>query len=158
MNIRTSVCLTAILLTGCTSHGERVAQQQLEISGPQSLRIGAACTRSQGWQAPELVTETEVRGRGPVAVNVSAVKHPISVAELGPGVGYCIPPGGVYPHGYYTMNCAKDSDCPAGSRCDDVQCRISCTDDHDCLQPSTCGAPIGGVRFCFCVSCAGQTH
>jgi hypothetical protein len=110
--------------------------------------VGDPCSPEDGWlPAPYATT---------VPTSPTLTQLPPTYIEqwqLPPGVGYCGPPGGVYPYGYFTMNCSTDADCPAGARCDDIQCRRPCSSDRDCKAPTTCMGPSGSLRFCYCDSC-----
>lgn len=110
---------------------------------------GNPCTASDGW-TPPAEDSSLANAPGPVAVTVppgTLQRH-----TLAPGIGYCLDRGPMYPHGYYTMNCKSDGDCPAGSRCDGMLCRRPCSSDSECTAPTRC-APAAGVgpspvRYC----------
>jgi hypothetical protein len=59
-------------------------------------------------------------------------------ARWPPGVGYCITANSFHPHGYFTMNCSEDGDCPAGSLCHGTFCISECRGDPDCSAPAKC--------------------
>jgi hypothetical protein len=155
MNFRIYVTLSAVVFAACANHGEQVGEQASPVSVPAPPKIGNACTLTDGVQPVQVAFPADVEGRGPVSVDMSRVQRHVDFHALAVGAGYCIPPGGAYPNGYYTMNCSKHADCPGDSVCDDVQCRKPCTSDHDCAKPTTCGEPAGklAVRFCQCLSC-----
>lgn len=155
MNFRMYVSLSAVVFAACANHGESIGEQAIPLSVPAPLKIGGACTVADGVQPLQVVLAADVEGRGPVSVDMSRVQGRVDLDALPPGAGYCIPPGGVYPNGYYTMNCNKHADCPVNSVCDDVQCRKPCASDQDCAKPATCSEPAGklAVRFCQCLSC-----
>lgn len=128
-------------LAGCSGASERAP------SSP--LVIGATCTSADGYQVLSSGACAGSDG-GPVACDPP--DGYVDLPFLPPGIGYCLAPGGLYPHGYFTMNCGADRDCPAGSRCDGTQCRAPCTLDSDCETPNVC--PIQtGIRFCQCPAC-----
>lgn len=109
------------------------------------LVLSAACGRSHGERLND--AESPVGG----GCDASATGDPDT---LGPGIGYCIR-NQAYPHGYYTMNCGSDRDCPSPSRCDDGnQCRLPCSSNDECVSPTTCrphGTPP--LSFCECGDC-----
>lgn len=129
--------------------------------------VGDPCT-TEGWHPAPYATEA------PDTDTPTAIPVPSSHVEqwqLPPGVGYCIPPGYAYPYGYFTTNCATDSDCPSGARCDGLNCRRTCSSDADCKAPMTCpppapppppseaetysgeNAPSPAISWCYCTSC-----
>lgn len=116
--------------------------------------IGAACTDKDGWQPP---TDPAATAREPddAALAVAVPEGTIDTPDLAPGVRYCLQPGGVFPYGYLTSNCKVHSDCPEGTRCDDMHCRLPCEVDKECATPQVCGVPAGKlqVRFCSCPEC-----
>jgi len=115
-----------------------------------SNAVGDPCTASDGWTPPP-EDSSLASARGPVGVAVppgTPERH-----TLAPGIGYCLEPGPMYPHGYYTMNCKADGDCPTGSRCDGLLCRRPCTSDTDCTAPTRC-APAAGVGPARVRSCS----
>lgn len=117
--------------------------------------IGSSCEAGDGWQ-PSAGGETS-DGGAPTAIAVP--EGYLDTPDLPPGVVYCLEPGGVFPNGYLTSNCSKHSDCPSGTLCDDVHCRLPCDADAECTLPSTCGVPAGKlqVRFCSCAGCVANT-
>ncbi len=105
--------------------------------------VGDPCQPEDGWRATRPSGAMSI-GR-PTAISV--VDIPLKDRhQIDPGIGYCLGPGGIYPHGYFTMNCKGDVDCPEGSRCEGRQCRMPCASDQDCVGPTRC---VGrGLRFC----------
>ena len=128
----------------------------MALPEPPATRIGAACEASDGWQPTDL--SVPASGGEPAALPVP--DGYTDTPQLPPGVLFCLTPGGVYPNGYLTSNCESDADCPAGTLCDDVQCRLPCVDDAECTAPSICGVPAGKhqVRFCSCNACVLGRH
>lgn len=118
--------------------GERLGSQ---------LPLGSACSGDDGWQPA--APEPESIGTGGVGSAPVAVPAPRGVRErwqLPPGIGFCLPPGGIYPHGYFTMNCGHDEDCPSPGVCDGTLCRLPCRADTECNPPAAC--VVTGVPFC----------
>jgi hypothetical protein len=138
-----TVALACQAERSCNSEGDATVVRT-------SLPIGAACTRADGYQ-PTISSGCPWDASTPTACPVPAGF--VDYHQLPPGVGYCLGPGGLYPHGYFTMNCSRDSDCPAGARCDGTQCRQPCQADQQCQAPSICRDGPGGTRFCQCPSC-----
>jgi hypothetical protein len=113
------------------------------------LTIGGPCRRNDGHQLAPI----------PDPLADSGVPHTVPVPpgwldfhQLPAGVGYCLPPGGGYPWGYFTANCVSDSDCPSDALCDGMRCRLPCASDVDCNAPSHCHPPAdaGAVHVRFC--------
>ena len=120
------------------------------------LPIGAACTQSDGYVQQFPPCTAPAGATGPTACPPPNAQQYPSYWELAPGIGYCLT-GQPFPHGYFTMNCAANSDCPDGTLCDGV-CRKPCTSDDECATPTTCLAPPRNpnprfVRHCVCVEC-----
>jgi hypothetical protein len=110
-----------------------------------ALPVGGPCKRTDGWQQPEF---SNVQPSGSAALAVVGASQLAAIAlkdfhELPTRTGYCIAPSEVYPNGYFTMNCASDSDCLGGSFCEGVgQCRRQCSGDVDCGSGMSCsGSP-----------------
>jgi hypothetical protein len=113
--------------------------------------VGDACEESDGW-TPEPIP---VPAGSPDPVVVPVPAGYIDYPQIKPGIGYCIRKGPGNPYGYYTMNCAADTDCPQPSRCDKStdwgRCRAPCTKDLDCVSPMTCRSVSdpSQVRYCM---------
>ena len=156
------IIVFALVALGCShdrSNGGNGATEGPQVSAASltgsQKEIGSACVAEDGWQATgDSASAAATDEKQPQALAVP--EGEIDFPSLPPRVGYCLDPGGVYPHGYFTSNCASDSDCPRGSACDDVHCRRPCTADKECAPPTTCGAPAGKLqaRFCSCPDCA----
>lgn len=103
------------------------------------LPIGSPCTAEDGWQA---VSHENDAAFGLVVPSPDER----GIGDLPPGIGYCLTPGGLYPYGYFTMTCTRDSDCPSDAVCDMTLCRAPCRTDADCNPPTAC--VLKGVPFC----------
>jgi hypothetical protein len=127
---------------------ERLAVAPIAASPDSGHRvsIGDPCSGSDGHQLTVTgIAVANAASQGPVAM--APDPNFVDYHQLAPGIGYCIRPGEVFPHGYYTMNCAQDADCPAGATCAEGQCVSSCTSDTNCVAPARC-APHGGATIC----------
>lgn len=155
--MRAELLVSLVLLSGACSaveaaddHGAAgaAARPSAEEEG---TAIGSACEACDGWQPTDNAGTSE--GGAPAAIAVP--EGYVDTPDLPTGILYCLQPGGVFPTGYLTSNCSNHSDCPGGTLCDDVHCRLPCTVDAECTQPSTCGVPAGKlqVRFCSCSTC-----
>jgi hypothetical protein len=118
------------------------------------LAIGDPCQPGDGWQPPDPGIGASGDGSTPVAESPSELADAawLDFPELPPGIGYCLTPGGVYPRGYFTMNCSVDSDCRGVAFCEGAssttigQCRRECFGDADCGSGRSCS----GVPKAFC--------
>jgi hypothetical protein len=138
MTARWLSALFVVLCASCTKSEDPSSETRLALGQP----VGAACsapTAAQTYDEPD--TTKEPVGMTPPETEVLTSSLPV-------GQGFCLEPGGVYPHGYYTANCKGDSDCPKGSRCDGLLCRAPCSADSDCAAPSNCRLGGKGVWFC----------
>ncbi|HEX2876755.1 MAG TPA: hypothetical protein VHP33_36135 [Polyangiaceae bacterium] len=147
--------VAALTAFGCASRDEggehKAAVPSTPAVEPSETRIGSACVAEDGWQPGDGLGDS-------VGGEPAAIAPPdgyVDTPDLPPGILYCLSPGGVFPDGYLTSNCSRHSDCPPGTRCDDVHCRLPCESDELCRSPSVCGAPAGvlQVRFCSCTDC-----
>jgi len=135
------------VISGCSASGDRSGARTTATTSPLvGLDIGSPCRPEDGWMpsSPE-----EKSGLTPNE-DPGSLDYP----NLPPGTPYCLTRGS-YPNGYFTMNCADDTECPEGSVCDDgLKCRAACESDAECDAPSTCiahGKPA--IRFCECQDC-----
>ena len=151
--------LSAMLIGGCTqadrnSHGqplevgtENVAFASAPVStapGATSPSVGGPCTASDGYQL-RATGYVDAGSATPVAMVPNA--DFVDFHDLPYGVGYCIPSGHAFPHGYYTMNCGSTRDCPAGGACAFGRCVRPCASDNDCASATHC-VPQGQVSVC----------
>jgi hypothetical protein len=112
------------------------------------LAIGDPCVRDDGWRPPQVGSVSVVGSTKPVvhlASDLAAIGWK-DFHQLASGIGYCLPPGGVYPSGYFTMNCSVDSDCPGSAFCDSGHCWRECFHDSDCGSGMSCS----GTPKAFC--------
>jgi hypothetical protein len=113
----------------------------------QSARaVGDACNSVDGWTPAPLPLSAPIVGGKPVAIAVlpgRTERH-----QLATGVGFCLPPGGIYPNGYFTMNCTTDSDCLGSARCDGELCREPCSRDSECGSGTRCRGGDASLRYC----------
>jgi hypothetical protein len=139
--------------SSAASSSSSAASSSSSANSSGHLVVGAPCKRGDGWEPPAVANAAEIdASAGPV---IHDRNHLMAIGwkdfnELARGIGYCMPPGGIYPDGYFTMNCAADADCPGGAFCDQGQCHSHCAVDSDCgtgmscsgfPQPSCQGAP-----------------
>jgi hypothetical protein len=120
-----------------------------------NLPVGSACTLADGYVPQFPPCPPPPAGTPGTCPPPNRQQYP-GYSDLPPGIGYCLT-GSQFPHGYFTMNCAQDSDCPGASVCDNV-CWRPCTSDDQCTQPTTClRPPINPhprfVRYCTCIDC-----
>ena len=161
---KTTLPFLVILLFGCAngkpdSNADANGEVTQSAATPTKKAIGSACVGSDGWQS----TADPAAARGasssePVAVAVT--DQDVDRTTIAPGILYCLEPGGVFPNGYMTRNCMEHSDCPVGTLCDDIHCRLPCKEDSECAAPYICGVPAGvhQVRFCSCNDCVHESE
>jgi hypothetical protein len=152
MNSKMSMWPTVLFLLVLNGCGQRVEEKFDRVFAGASttsvggLRIGDACARSDGWQQPAVGTANIDASSAPVlydAAYLAAIGWK-DFHQLPAGTGYCLPPGGAYPNGYFTMNCSADSDCPDSAFCDGAssttsgQCRRECSSNADCGSGMSC--------------------
>jgi len=150
---------TAAGTTQTSTTGDAQGRDQAPMNDGPVLAVGAACTENDGWLPPVfLCPDAGADAPGPVNCAPPRDAGYIDRNQLPPGVGFCLT-GPFYPHGYFTTNCARADDCPAGTVCDDgKQCRKPCQADTECQAPATClvsppGASPTAVRYCACLPC-----
>jgi hypothetical protein len=165
MFTRTRAVAVAMLSMACnqtvTSDGGRtsnVVVSQAAVKELPPLTVGGPCKKDDGFQPPSIGNgeKAEVGDDGllhPIAVDSSKVKE---FPQLEPGIGYCLH-GGAHPHGYFTMNCSADADCPAetvcscdpgSGPCEGGICIRPCQDDSECQKPTRCTG-ADPRRFCI---------
>lgn len=108
------------------------------------LPIGSPCNADDGWQ-PVSRERNDAEMGVPLTIPSPEERD---FGNLPPGIGYCLSPGGLYPHGYFTMNCARDSECPPDAACDTTLCRAPCRSNADCAPPTECKELVG-LRVCY---------
>ena len=155
---RTLVSVLLVCLAGCQGSSSDTKNQATQPSGETNgalttPAIGSPCEASDGWQPEPLIA-----GDDEDAVNVP--REHMDAVHLDPGVGYCLIGSAQYPHGYFTMNCRMDDDCPDASMCEDAPhtngdyglCRAPCENDSECDEPTSC---VGSdkLKFCSCPDC-----
>jgi hypothetical protein len=120
---------------------------QIEDFTPSLLEPSAPVTTPTEEGQPSESEERTAAPQPPPLVGVDSYRLP-------PGELYCLAPGGAYPSGYVTANCASDTDCRAAA-CDGSLCRTDCDQDADCAAPSKCEpANCAGLKFCICLACS----
>jgi hypothetical protein len=121
-----------------------------------NLPVGSPCTLKDGY-VPQFPACPATGANGtPMSCPPPDRQTNPGFSDLPPGIGYCLT-SQQFPHGYFTMNCAQNSDCPNGSLCDGV-CWKPCTSDDECSKPTTCLKPPATphtrfVRYCTCLDC-----
>ena len=140
--------LAVVALTSC-SRGSGEPAKEREAAARQALgevAVGAPCKPEDGWTPAPIQAAPD--STDPVAVAVPP-DH-VEYHQVAAGVLYCGGPSAMYPHGYFTANCAADSDCPNGSLCDGSLCRAPCETDAECKAPTRCipTPTANGVRYC----------
>lgn len=111
--------------------------------------VGAPCAENDGY-VPRSDCPPPTDAGTPVNCIVPGDPPVLERHQLPSGIGYCLT-SGTFPHGYFTMNCNSDADCPGGSRCDGSMCWRPCSSDGECQSPTRC---LGGtVTFCGCPEC-----
>jgi hypothetical protein len=175
----TVLALIVVLTFGCGSEagdpprGPAASPAPSEQTGPagtsavntqNGLTVGAPCTAKDGYVPVYPECTSSSAGENPVNCAPNGSQAVTQVHQLPPGIGYC-QTGPVFPHGYFTMNCAADSDCGAGNRCESDPvvlshgvCRKACSSDTECTQPTSClrqpnNPPPRFVRYCACLGC-----
>lgn len=106
--------------------------------------IGSPCNVEDGWQ-PVSHDRNDADSGVPLTIPSPDERDR---TDLPPGIGFCLGRGGLYPLGYFTMNCARDADCPFDTSCDGSLCRAPCSSDADCIPPTRCDA-LSGLRICY---------
>jgi hypothetical protein len=119
------------------------------------LPVGSSCTLADGY-VPQFPACTAPAGSAPASCPPPDRQTNPGFSDLPSGIGYCLT-GQQFPHGYFTMNCAQNSDCPTGTLCDSV-CWKPCSSDDECSSPTTCLKPPANpharfVRYCTCLDC-----
>ena len=119
-----SVALLALACGAEESAGEALIDAG--VAADAQPAIGEACTSHCGLRP-----------------DVPCVPRTTTQDMLPIGVGFCME-GGSYPHGYFTMNCRTDADCPGGpenaycSTWANGLCLKPCSGDEDCASPTVC--------------------
>ena len=148
---------TAFLVAACSSSSVGTGSSAPASSDNSALGIagqrpiGAPCTRMDGYEPNRGLTPAP-GAMGPTTM----VPKGLDLAHLPPGMGYCIPPGDVYPHGYFTMNCGVDGDCPGAAKCMIDICIAPCKVDSECAQPTHCAPTSKGYGFCSAPELGGR--
>jgi hypothetical protein len=153
MTKMSELLLLVSVLTGtltCQTERSSNSESDATVTSTQ-LPIGSSCTQGDGYQA---TISSGCPGDASTPTTCPVPAGFVDYPQLPPGVGYCLRPGGLYPHGYFTMNCSRQSDCPSGSRCDGSLCRQPCQADQECQAPTTCANGPGETRFCQCLTCS----
>lgn len=119
--------------------------QPMTPTPPRALGVGDACTGSDGWQRASSLPNGASAPLKPTAIPIPSQE--LDFHQLPPRIGYCIQPGGIYPHGYFTMSCEAKEDCPPGSWCDGGQCRHQCSRDSECRPPTRCQGE--SLKYCY---------
>lgn len=123
---------------GQTAGAESLPVERVESisgidAGGRPMRIGALCTRADGYGGLTEPVRPGDAGSAWVGVPTGA-----DFFQLPPGVGYCLLADGRWrARGHYTMNCRTDSDCPEG-HCEGTVCAATCGSDKDCAPPEVC--------------------
>jgi hypothetical protein len=159
-------CLALVLCLACARDGQEAANRaptSVASDAGGGLAVGAPCTEKDGYRPKAYDCPAPDGGAdGPRNCLPPDTPEYWERNRLPPGIGYCLT-GPVYPYGYFTMNCASRSDCPAGSECDSTQCRVPCTSNADCRPPTTCPSLLpnpapNAVPFCQCSDCLRRTE
>src|SRR5262249_31385592 len=140
---------------GAVREGAKGSQASSPLTAPAAKEVGDPCVSTDGWQ-PASYGSAPPDGSAPMAVSMHGVAY-TSRDQLAPGVGFCLPPGGIYPAGYFTMNCKGDRDCPGNAQCDSAGlCRKPCSSNADCQKPATCSQRHPTLPLRHCVFPAGD--
>jgi hypothetical protein len=140
------LCMTAWscdVLSGHTSSTIEPNATRRSLVPSTVKRIGDICALEDGWQfKPALPNDL---GSTKVPTTYAMPPETVYRHQLPPGIGYCLT-SRLYPHGYYSMNCVTDSDCPDAAYCISDQCRQQCASDTECPADTRCRGP--GRPFC----------
>ena len=160
-----SLLLLVLLLSACGEGHKGIAAPNAQSLGQPAtsdaaaggLSVGASCTERDGYVQPDPCATLPPGDGGPTNCISPGTPPPASTHELPPGVGYCLTSDS-FPHGYFTMNCAADQDCPGGAVCSGKMCWMPCTSDLQCEAPLVCPPRPANptatyVRTCICLSC-----
>jgi hypothetical protein len=146
----TMLCVTALsalVMASCDRPEQDLNETnvgKLQTGAVAAKNIGDPCVASDGWSfKPPMPPSAKIDGSGPPTA-YAIPPGLVDRHQLGPATGYCLT-GGLYPQGYYTMNCQADAQCPNGY-CDGELCRRGCTADSECATGTSCKGL--GRRFC----------
>jgi hypothetical protein len=135
--VKISILVILAIWMGCEKSGtETVGTEGVALSLKPAITVGDPCSRTDGWQS-SAGRPSAMSFAKPTAFAIGP--DDLDFSQLPVRTGYCLTAGGIYPYGYYTMNCKADTDCPKGAVCyDGQQCRMVCSGDSDCKPPTRC--------------------